>query len=72
MPTTPRLPRSPWASAKRLSDHKELQRRNQEQAREIRRLERELRKKEKALAEAAALLMVSEKCKALWPQDGES
>jgi hypothetical protein len=55
-----------------LSDHRELQRRNQEQAREIRRLERELRKKEKALAEAAALLMVSEKCRALWPQDREN
>ena len=59
-------------TAPSMADHKELQRRNQEQAREIRRLERELRKKEKALVEAAALLMVSEKCKALWPQDGES
>jgi transposase-like protein len=43
-------------TAPSMSDHRELQRKNQDQAREIRRLERELRKKEKALAEAAALL----------------
>jgi len=39
-----------------MSDQRELQRQNQELIRLNRRLERELEKKEKALAEAATLL----------------
>jgi transposase len=34
--------------------------------REIKRLQKELRKKEKALAEVAALLLVTKKMQALW------
>ena len=38
----------------------------------IRELERELNRKEKALAEAAALLVLRKKLNALWGDDGES
>jgi len=43
-----------------------------QQAKEIKQLEAELRRKEKALAEAAALLMLQKKVQALWgePEDG--
>ena len=45
-----------------------------EQAKEIKQLETELRRKEKALAEAAALLVLQKKVQALWgePEDGKS
>ncbi len=45
-----------------------------EQAKEIKQLEAELRRKEKALAEAAALLVLQKKVQALWgePEDGKS
>ena len=52
-----------------MADQRDLQRKNQQQARDIRRLERELQKKEKALAEAAALLLIAKKRDVLWPQD---
>lgn len=52
-------------------DHRDLQRNNQEQARQIRRLERELQKKEKALS-AATLLMLSKKLDQLWLREEES
>lgn len=39
---------------------------------EVKRLERELRRKEKALAEAAALLVLSKKARALWGDEGDS
>jgi hypothetical protein len=52
-----------------MSDQRELQRKNHEQAREIRRLQRELEKKEKALSEAATLLMLSKKLDQLWSRD---
>jgi len=44
------------------------------QAKHIKQLEGELRRKEKALAEAAALLMLQKKVQALWedPEDGKS
>ena len=58
-------------SAPSMADQRELQRKNQEQAREIRRLQRELDKKEKALTEAATLLMLSKKLDQLWPRDEE-
>ena len=60
------------STAATMSDQRELRKQNQEQARQIRRLERELQKKEKALAEAAALLFVAKKRDALWPQNEES
>jgi transposase len=40
-----------------------------EQAREIRALRTELSRKEKALAEAAALLVLQKKVQALWGED---
>ena len=45
-----------------------------EQTKHIKRLEAELRRKEKALAEAAALLVLQKKVQALWedPEDGKS
>ena len=39
--------------------------------REIKRLKQELRRKEKALAEAAALLIASKKIQAFWGVDGD-
>lgn len=44
------------------------------QKKEIKRLEVELRRKEKALAEAAALLILQKKARSLWedPEDGKS
>jgi hypothetical protein len=39
---------------------------NQARAKQIRHLEAELRRKEKALAEAAALLVLQKKVQALW------
>ena len=56
-------------SALSMADQRELLRKNQEQAREIRRLQRELEKKGKALSEAATLLMLSKKLDQLWPRD---
>ena len=55
-----------------MADQKELQRKNQELIRQNRRLERELQKKEKALAEAAALLLLTKKFDSLWPQERET
>ena len=45
-----------------------------QQSKEIKQLEAELRRKEKALAEAAALLVLQKKVQALWgePEDGKS
>ncbi len=45
-----------------------------EQTKHIKKLEAELRRKEKALAEAAALLVLQKKVQALWedPEDGKS
>ena len=54
-----------------MSDQRDLQRKNQEQAREIRRLQRELDKKEKALTEAATLLMLSKKFNKIFQADEE-
>lgn len=58
-------------SAPSMADQRELQRKNQEQAREIRRLQRELDKKEKALSEAATLLMLSKKFNQIFQRDEE-
>jgi transposase-like protein len=52
-----------------MSDQKDLQKRHQEAQREIKRLQQELRRKDKALAEAAALLIASKKIQAYWGED---
>jgi transposase-like protein len=56
---------------KQVARWRDLQRKNQEQAREIRRLQRELDKKEKALTEAATLLMLSKKFNQIFQPDEE-
>jgi hypothetical protein len=54
-----------------MADQKDLQKRHQEDQREIKRLQQELRRKDKVLAEAAALLIASKKIQAYWGEDGE-
>ena len=54
-----------------MADQKDLQKRHQENQREIKRLQLELRRKDKALAEAAALLIASKKIQAYWGEEGE-
>jgi len=68
----PSLPEALDANAEPLltmSDQKDLQKRHQEDHREIKRLQQELRRKEKALAEAAALLLAAQKIQAFWGED---
>ena len=48
-----------------------LEKRHQADQREIKRLQQELRRKNKALAEAAALLLASKKIQAYWGEDGD-
>ena len=54
-----------------LKEQKELERKRAQDQREIKRLKQELRRKEKALAEAAALLMAAKKIQAFWGEDGD-
>lgn len=44
---------------------------HQQDKKKIKRLESELRRKEKALAETAALLVLSKKCQAIWGENEE-
>jgi transposase-like protein len=53
-----------------MAEQKDLEKRYQQDQREIKRLQQELRRKDKALAEAAALLMASKKIQAYWGEDG--
>ena len=54
-----------------LTEQKDLDRRHQQDQREIKQLKQELRRKDKALAEAAALLIASKKIQAFWGEDGD-
>ena len=54
-----------------LKEQKELERLRAQDQKEIKRLQQELRRKEKALAEAAALLIASKKIQAFWGEDGD-
>ena len=54
-----------------LKEQKELERLRAQDQKEIKRLKQELRRKEKALAEAAALLIASKKIQAFWGDDGD-
>jgi transposase-like protein len=54
-----------------MADQKDLEKRHQADQREIKRLQQELRRKDKALAEAAALLLASKKIQAYWGEGGE-
>ena len=52
-----------------MSDQKDLQKRNQEDQREIKRLQQELRRKEKALAKSAVLLLAAKSIQAFCGED---
>jgi transposase-like protein len=54
-----------------LKEQKELEKLRAQDQREIKRLKQELRRKEKALAEAVALLMAAKKIQAFWGEDGD-
>jgi len=54
-----------------VKEQKELERLRAQDQKEIKRLKQELRRKEKALAEAAALLIASKKIQAFWGEDGD-
>jgi hypothetical protein len=54
-----------------MADKKGLQKRRQKAHREIKRLQKELRRKDKSLAATAALLIASKKIQAYWGEDGE-
>ena len=54
-----------------LKEQKDLERLRAQDQKEIKRLKQELRRKEKALAEAAALLIASKKIQAFWGEDGD-
>jgi O-succinylbenzoic acid--CoA ligase len=54
-----------------LTEQKDLDRRHQQDQREIKQLKQELRRKEKALAEAAALLLAAKKIQAFWGEDAD-
>ena len=54
-----------------LKEQRELERLRAQDQKEIKRLKQELRRKEKALAEAAALLIASKKIQAFWGEDGD-
>jgi transposase len=60
-----------WRQASQLREQRELEKLRAQDQREIKRLQKELRKKEKALAEAAALLLVTKKMQALWGEAEE-
>ena len=53
-----------------MADQKDLQKRHQVDQQEIKLLQQELRRKEKALAEAASLLIASKKIRAYWGEGG--
>jgi len=52
-----------------MAEQKDLEKRHQADQREIKRLQQELHRKDKALAEAAALLIASKKIQAYWGED---
>jgi len=54
-----------------LKEQKELERLCAQDQKEIKRLNQYLRRKEKALAEAASLLIASKKIQAFWGEDGD-
>jgi len=54
-----------------VAEQKELEKLRAEDQREIRRLQKELQRKEKALAEAAALLVLRKKWEAFCSEDAE-
>ena len=54
-----------------MTYQKDMEKRQHQHQREIKHLKQELRRKNRALAEAAALLMASKKTQAYWEEGGE-
>ena len=54
-----------------MKEQKELERLRAQDQKEIKRLQQELRRKDKALAEAAALLLAAKKIQAFWGEDAD-
>jgi Tfp pilus assembly protein FimV len=52
-----------------MDDQKNLQKRHQEDQRQIKMLQQELRREDRTLAEAAALLIASKRIQACWGED---
>ena len=54
-----------------MAEQRDLEKRHQQDQKEIKALKQDLRRKEKALAEAAALLIAAKKIQAFWGEDGD-
>jgi len=54
-----------------MAEQRDLEKRHQQDQKEIKQLKQDLRRKEKALAEAAALLIAAKKIQAFWVEDGD-
>ena len=54
-----------------MTEQRVLEKRHQQDQKEIRALKQDLRRKENALAEAAALLIAAKKIQAFWGEDGD-
>ena len=54
-----------------MAEQRDLEKRQQQDQKEIKALKQDLRRKEKALAEAAALLIAAKKIQAFWGEDGD-
>lgn len=61
-----------WRQAAKAALSSPRRRANSPERKQIRRLERELERKEKALAEAAALLVLKKKVETIWGDEGAS
>ena len=59
------------ARFKSLSNEKDLQKRHQEDVKDVKRLQQVLHRKGKTLAKATALLLAAKKIQAHWGEDGE-
>jgi len=54
-----------------MAEKRDIEKQHQQDQKEIKQLKQDLRRKEKALAEAAALLIAAKKIQAFWGEDGE-
>ena len=54
-----------------MAEQRDLEKRHQQDQKEIKQLKQDLRRKGKALVEAAALLIAAKKIQAFWGEDGE-
>ena len=54
-----------------MAEQRDLEKRHQQDQKEIKALKQDLRRKEKALAEAAALLIAAKKIQAFWGEEGD-